>query len=236
MPTLLLVRHGRTAANSTGVLAGRSPGVGLDERGAAQAAALPDRLAGIPLAALVHSPLQRCRETVEPVRAARPGVPVHAEDRVIECDYGDWTGRKLAELLTEPLMETVQWHPSAVTFPGGEAMAAMAHRAAAAVRDWDERIGREHGPDAIWLMCTHGDIIKSIVADALGLHLDLFQRITAGPASVTAIRYTPERPFVLRLGDTGTLDELAPAPGPADGGGTTATGTADGTAAVGGGS
>jgi probable phosphomutase (TIGR03848 family) len=233
MPTLLLLRHGRTAANSHGVLAGRTPGVGLDESGAAQVAALPARLDGIGLAAIVHSPLQRCRESVEPLRAARPGVPVRVEERVVECDYGEWTGRKLAELADEPLMATVQRHPSAVTFPGGESMAGMQHRAVAAVREWDERIARDHGPDGIWLMCTHGDIIKSIVADALGMHLDLFQRITAAPASVTAIRYTPERPFLLRLADTGGLTALAPpaaepAPaGPAE---------ADGTAAVGGGS
>lgn len=231
MPTLLLVRHGRTAANSSGILAGRSPGVALDESGVAQAAELPARLAGIDLAAIVHSPLQRCRETVEPLRAVRPGVPVHAEERIAECDYGAWTGRKLAELLDEPLMETVQRHPSAVTFPGGESMAGMAGRAVAAARDWAGRVERDHGPDALWLMCTHGDIIKSIVADALGLHLDLFQRITAGPGSVTAIRYTPERPFLLRLADTGSLAELAPAAGrPAPAGA-----DADGTAAVGGG-
>ena len=237
MPTLLLVRHGRTAANSTGVLAGRSPGVGLDERGAAQAAALPGRLAALPLAAIVHSPMQRCRETVAPLSTARPAVPVHAEDRVTECDYGEWTGRKLAELVTEPLMEAVQRHPSSVIFPGGESMAAMRYRAVSAARDWDRRMAREHGPEALWLMCTHGDIIKSVVADALGMHLDLFQRIAAGPASVTVIRYTPERPFVLRMGDTGSLDALAPPADPDQSRAAAgAVAPADGTAAVGGGS
>jgi broad specificity phosphatase PhoE len=79
----------------------------------------------------------------------------------------------------------------------------MAARAVAAVRGWDARIDAEHGPDALWLACTHGDVIKAIVADALGVHLDLFQRIVADPASVTVIRYTPVRPFVARLNDTG---------------------------------
>ncbi|MDB1089039.1 MSMEG_4193 family putative phosphomutase [Streptomyces sp. ACA25] len=210
MPTLLLVRHGRTAANSAGVLAGRTPGVGLDELGAEQAAALPGRLSGVPLVAAAHSPLQRCRETLEPLRAARPELPVRAEDRIVECDYGEWTGRKLAELAEEPLMSTVQRQPSAAVFPGGESLRAMQHRAVDAAREWAGRIERDHGPDALWLMCTHGDIIKSLVADALGLHLDLFQRIAAGPASVTAIRYTTDRPFLLRLGDTGELGGLAP--------------------------
>src|SRR5690606_13541136 len=97
----------------------------------------------------------------------------------------------------------VQQHPSAVTFPGGESMAGMAARAVAAVRRHDQRVTREHGDTAIWLACTHGDLIKAIVADALGLHLDQFQRIVADPGSVTVIRYTRARPFVLRLNDTG---------------------------------
>ncbi|CAM5604649.1 histidine phosphatase family protein [Streptomyces mordarskii] len=210
MPMLILVRHGRSTANTAGVLAGWTPGVALDERGAAQAAALPGRLAGLPLAAAVTSPLQRCRETLAPLLAARPDLPLHPDDRIGECHYGDWSGRKLAELADEPLMNIVQQHPSAAAFPGGESMRAMHTRAVEAVRDWNARIEREHGADAVYLMCSHGDVIKAIVADALGLHLDLFQRISVEPCSVTAIRYTPTRPFVVRLGDTGDFAGLAP--------------------------
>ncbi|MFJ5548943.1 MSMEG_4193 family putative phosphomutase [Streptomyces sp. NPDC093225] len=210
MATLILVRHGRSTANTSGVLAGLTPGIALDAHGAAQAAALPARLAGLPLAAAVTSPLQRCRETLAPLLAARPGTTLHTEDRIGECDYGDWSGRKLAELADEPLMKVVQRHPSAAAFPGGESMARMQYRAVAAVRDWNERIDAEHGEDALFLMCSHGDIIKSVVADALGMHLDLFQRISVDPCSVTAIRYTRLRPFLLRLGDTGDLAGLAP--------------------------
>ncbi|MFB4195662.1 MSMEG_4193 family putative phosphomutase [Streptomyces carpaticus] len=210
MPTMLLLRHGRTTANSAGVLAGRAPGTGLDDFGHRQAAALPDRLAGVPLAAAVHSPLQRCVETLAPLRAARPGLPVYAEERVTECDYGEWTGRSLRELAELPLMATVRTRPSAVRFPGGEAMRAMAERVVAAAADWDARIAREHGPDAVWLLCTHGDNIKALVADALGLHLDHFQRIAPHPASVTAIRYHDHNPLLLRFGDTGDLSEFAP--------------------------
>ncbi|WP_069173402.1 histidine phosphatase family protein [Streptomyces griseus] len=210
MPTLILVRHGRSTANTAGVLAGRTPGVALDERGAAQAAALPGRLAALPLAAAVSSPLQRCRETLQPLLDARPGLPLHTEDRISECDYGEWSGRKLAELSDDPLMSVVQQHPSAAAFPGGESMRAMQARAVDAVRDWNARIGAEHGEDAVYVMCSHGDIIKSLVADALGMHLDLFQRVHADPCSVTAIRYTRLRPFLLRLGDTGDLASLAP--------------------------
>ncbi|MFD5390273.1 histidine phosphatase family protein [Streptomyces sp. NPDC127074] len=210
MPMLILVRHGRSTANTAGVLAGWTPGVALDERGAAQAAALPGRLAGLPLAAAVTSPLQRCRETLAPLLAARPELALHPDDRIGECHYGDWSGRKLAELADEPLMNIVQQHPSAAAFPGGESMRAMHARAVEAVRDWNDRIEREHGADAVYLMCSHGDVIKALVADALGLHLDLFQRISVEPCSVTAIRYTPTRPFVVRLGDTGDFAGLAP--------------------------
>nr|WTB30107.1 MSMEG_4193 family putative phosphomutase [Streptomyces sp. NBC_00830] len=210
MPTLILVRHGRSTANTAGVLAGRTPGVALDERGVAQAAALPGRLASLPLAAAVSSPLQRCRETLQPLLDARPGLPLHTEERISECDYGDWAGRKLAELTDEPLMAVVQQHPSAAAFPGGESMRAMQARAVDAVRDWNARIEAEHGDGAVYVMCSHGDIIKSLVADALGMHLDLFQRIQAEPCSVTAIRYTRLRPFLLRLGDTGDFASLEP--------------------------
>jgi probable phosphomutase (TIGR03848 family) len=217
MPTLILVRHGRSTANTEGLLAGWTPGVALDERGAAQAAALPARLAALPLAEAVTSPLQRCQETIRPLLAARPELRLHTDERIGECHYGDWSGRKLAELNDEPLMEVVQAHPSAAAFPGGESMRAMQTRAAEAVREWNARVERDHGPNAVYLMCSHGDIIKSLVADALGLHLDLFQRIHVDPCSVTAIRYTRLRPFLVRLGDTGDLTSLAPPEAPPGG-------------------
>lgn len=216
MPTLILVRHGRSTANTAGLLAGRTPGVALDERGAAQAAALPGRLDGLPIAEVVTSPLQRCRETVRPLLEARPELTAHIDERIGECDYGDWSGRKLAELKDEPLMEMVQAYPSGAAFPGGESLRAMQTRAAEAVREWNARVERDHGADAVYLMCSHGDIIKSLVADALGLHLDLFQRISVEPCSVTAIRYTRLRPFLVRLGDTGDFASLVPREEPAD--------------------
>ncbi|MEV2218119.1 histidine phosphatase family protein [Streptomyces sp. NPDC050997] len=210
MPTLILVRHGRSTANTEGLLAGWTPGVALDERGATQAAALPGRLAELPLSEVVTSPLQRCEETIRPLLETRPGLTAHTDERIGECHYGDWSGRKLAELSGEPLMEVVQAHPSAAAFPGGESMRAMQTRAAEAVREWNARVERDHGADAVYLMCSHGDVIKSLVADALGLHLDLFQRISVEPCSITAIRYTRLRPFLVRLGDTGDFASLAP--------------------------
>jgi probable phosphomutase (TIGR03848 family) len=197
--TLLLLRHGRTTANADGGLAGRQP-VELDETGRAQAVAVGARLRGLPLAAVVSSPLVRCRQTLE---LALPDAAPSVEDGLVECGYGDWEGQPLKKLAKDPLWSVVQLHPSAAVFPGGEAMAAIAARAVGAIRRWDAAVTAEHGPEALWLACTHGDIIKAIVADALGLHLDQFQRIVADPGSVTVIRYTPTRPFLLRLNDTG---------------------------------
>jgi probable phosphoglycerate mutase len=220
--TVLLVRHGLTA--STGqLLTGWTPGVGLDERGRAQAKALGERIAAVPLDAVVTSPLDRCRQTTDEILAARGGqAPAPAVDaQVGECKYGDWTGRPLKELEKEPLWPVVQAHPSAVRFPGpdGESMLDMQHRAVSAVRDWNTRLGK----DATYLICSHGDVIKAIVADALGLHLDLCQRIIADPCSLTVIRFTQLRPFLLRLNDTGGgVEDLLPRlaqPGTAEGAG-----------------
>ena len=207
MATVLLLRHGRTTSNADGTLAGRRP-VELDDVGRAQARAAGTRLAALPLAAVVTSPLVRCRQTLT---EALPAVTPATDERLTECGYGDWTGKELKKLAKDPLWKVVQAHPSAVTFPGGESMAAMAARGVAAVREWDATVNAERGPDALWLACSHGDVIKAIVADALGLHLDQFQRIVADPGSVTVIRYTPVRPFVLRLNDSGTeLASLVP--------------------------
>ncbi|HEV7830849.1 MAG TPA: histidine phosphatase family protein [Pseudonocardiaceae bacterium] len=200
MGTVILLRHGRSTANTAGVLAGRTPGVALDEQGQAQADALVQRLAQLPLAAVVCSPLQRCRNTVAPLAQARE-LEVTVDDRFIEVDYGEWTGRELRTLAKEPLWKVVQTHPSGAVFPGGEALAAMQARAVAAVREWDAKLAAEHGPQVLWLAGTHGDLIKAILADALGMHLDGFQRIVANPGSVSAVTYTETRPFVQRIND-----------------------------------
>lgn len=207
MATVILLRHGRTAANASGALAGNQP-VPLDDTGQLQAKAAGERLAGLPLAAVVTSPLPRCRETLA---LALPEVTPELDERLVECGYGEWEGQPLKKLTKDPLWKVVQQHPSAAVFPGGEPMAAMSARAVAAVRDWDTRVTAEHGAGALWLACSHGDVIKAIVADALGIHLDAFQRIVVDPASVTVISYTPLRPFVVRVNDTGTaLSSLVP--------------------------
>ena len=214
MTTVVLVRHGRTTANASGTLAGWTPGVSLDDTGREQAGALGRRLAGVPLAAVVTSPLQRCRETAAALVEPRSGGPVEVgeDERLGECRYGAWTGQELKKLAKDPLWKVVQAHPSAVTFPAsdafpGESMRDMQTRAVDAVRGHNARLG----PDAVWVAVSHGDVIKAVVADALGVHLDAFQRIVVDPCSVTIVTYTPLRPFVVRLNDVGgDLSSLVP--------------------------
>jgi probable phosphomutase (TIGR03848 family) len=208
--TVILLRHGRTTANTGGVLAGWTPGVRLDEGGEAQVAAVGERLSKVPLAAVVSSPLERCAQTAAAVAAGRD-LEVATDDRLGEARYGDWTGRAIKELAKEPLWKVVQQHPSAAVFPGpeGEGLAETQARAVAAVRSWNARLG----PEAVWLACSHGDVIKAILADALGLHLDQFQRIVVDPASISVVTYTDTRPFVVRVNDTGgDVSALIPPP------------------------
>ena len=230
VPTVLLVRHGRTTANTGGTLAGWTDGVALDETGVAQVEALGRRIeaAGVPVCRVVTSPLERCLQTARglvdlmPREPDRPAIPLMCDERLGECRYGAWTGRPLAELVKEPLWRVVQDHPSAAVFPHderwpGESLAAMAARAVRAVREVDEQVLAEHGPRAVWMAVSHGDVIKAVLADAFGVHLDLFQRISVDPASVSVVRYTERRPFVVRANDVGgSLDGLVP-PAPPSG-------------------
>jgi probable phosphomutase (TIGR03848 family) len=212
MSTVLLLRHGLTAMTGP-VLAGRTPGVHLDDRGTKQAATAAERIAQIPLTAIVCSPLERCQETatavLEAQRAAGREPAWHTDERLIECGYGDWTGRPFKELMKEPMWKIVQGQPSAAIFPNGERLADVQTRAVAAIREWDATFG----PDAVWMACSHGDVIKSVLADAYGTHLDLFQRIVVDPCSVSVVRYTDTRPYVLRTNDvSGSLAAFVPPP------------------------
>lgn len=198
MATVILVRHGRTTANATGVLAGRQNGVKLDDIGREQAERAAQRLSGVQLAAVVTSPLERCRQTARAILAAQSTPPRTATERGInECDYGSWQGRSLKDLAKDKLWKTVQAQPSAAAFPDGESMAGMQFRAVSAIRRLDKAVEDEHGPGAVWVAVSHGDVIKAVLADALGMHLDLFQRLHVDPASCSIVRYTSSRPYVL---------------------------------------
>jgi probable phosphomutase (TIGR03848 family) len=218
MATVIVVRHGRTTANAAGVLAGRAVGVGLDSLGREQAARTAERLAVVPIVGVVSSPLQRCRQTSRFILDAQDGSPISLiEKGITECDYGEWQGQKLSDLAHEKLWSVVQSQPSAAVFPGGESMAAMQARSVAAIRKHDTAFEAEFGPDAVWVAVSHGDIIKSIIADALGMHLDLFQRINISPASVSIVRYGANRPDVVSTNsDSGDLSWLRGSSVPTD--------------------
>ncbi len=235
MATVVLVRHGRTTANTAGVLAGRSRGVRLDELGEQQAARVGERLASLTLAEVVTSPLERCVQTARAVTDRQASsTRAQREKGLAEVDYGAWTGRELKTLAKEKLWSVVQGHPAGVTFPEGESMAAMSARSVAAVRRWDAAVTTAHGAEAVWAAVSHGDVIKAVLADALGMHLDAFQRIVVDPGSISVVRYMPGRPFVAMTntaeGDLGWL-----APRPKGKGRRNSAGSATGDAAVGGG-
>ncbi len=208
MATTVLVRHGHSTGNAEGILAGWTPGVALTKRGEGEAEELARLLADVAVVAVLSSPLQRCRQTAEALVAGRPGLEVVLDDDLGECRYGAWTGRPLTELAQDPLWRVVQDHASAARFPestayAAESLAQMSHRVVQAVRRHDAAIEAQHGPGAMWVAVTHGDPIKAVLADAVGAHLDHFQRIQAGPASVSVVRYTEQRPFLVASNTTG---------------------------------
>ncbi|RMI33304.1 histidine phosphatase family protein [Nocardia stercoris] len=207
--TVILLRHGVSTSNTARTLAGRSPGVDLTDQGREQARSIAARLGELPIGAIVHSPLLRCTRTVAPL-ADKLGIEGEPDEQLIEVDYGEWTGRALADLISEPLWKIVQRHASGAVFPGGEGLADVQYRAVAAIRSRDRELAAAHGGDVLWVACTHGDVIKSVIADAYGMHLDSFQRIVVEPASISVIRYTPAAPMVWRVNDTGSdLSALA---------------------------
>lgn len=204
---LLLVRHGHSTANAGAVLAGWTEGVSLTDRGRADVDRLAKRLAevGTPIARIVTSPLQRCHETAE---LLLPGARPEVVDDLGECHYGAWTGRPIAELVTEDLWRTVQDDPASARFPESEtyraeSLAEMSERVVAAVKRLDAEVEAEHGPDAVWVAVSHGDPIKSVIADAVGAGLAGLQRVHVDPASVSTIRRTGERAMVLAVNSTG---------------------------------
>ena len=210
MATVLLVRHGRSTANVAGILSGRASGVDLDAVGRDQAKRTAERLAVVPLVAVVSSPLARCRQTARVIAEHQGDAPpTQLEPGIVECDYGQWQGRPLKELAQEPLWSVVQNQPSVAVFPGGESLVAMQERSVAAIRRRDAALEAAHGAGAVWVAVTHGDIIKSVLADALGMGLDLFQRLTVNPGSVSIIRYGTTRPEVVATNtDSGDLSWL----------------------------
>jgi probable phosphoglycerate mutase len=220
---VVLIRHAHSEANAKGVLSGRLPDVHLSAKGIAQSEALVTRLGALKIAAIKISPLERCAETINPwwVATGKPnnrGVEVEVDPNLIEVDYGSWSGKKLSQLSRNSMWKTVQNNPSAMYFPSGESLAVMQTRAMKSVHD-ALRVRRKGSI----VLVSHGDVIKSIVASALGMHLDDFQRIVIDPASVTILDFSQSKPRLTLMNDSSSnLENRINAPyrkGPLLGGG-----------------
>jgi probable phosphoglycerate mutase len=197
-PTMvLLVRHGQTPTTGN-TLPGRAPGLHLSDAGRAQAEAAAERIAGLKKVAAVYaSPLERAKETAAPIAKAR-GVRVKVDRGLLECDFGDWTGGDLAKLRKRPEWSTVQRYPSGFRFPDGESFTEMQVRITTTLH----RLVERHPGETV-VAVSHADPIKAAVADALGTHLDLFQRIVISTCSLTALLFTDGGPIVLAVNSTG---------------------------------
>jgi probable phosphoglycerate mutase len=193
---VLYVRHGQTPTTGA-VLPGRAKGLHLAEQGTKQAEAVAERIKALKSVDAVYaSPLERTRETAAPIAKAR-NLKVIADRGLLECDFGEWTGRPLKELMKLPEWATVQRYPSGFRFPGGESFAEMQTRITGAVA----ALVAKHAGGTI-VCVSHADPIKAAVASALGTHLDLFQRIFISPCSITTIAYGPGGPAVLNVNAT----------------------------------
>ena len=203
--TVLFVRHGKTPTTGA-VLPGRTPGLHLADEGRAQAEAAAERIAALPrVDAIYASPMERTKETAAPIAHARK-LRVRTDRGLLECDFGDWTGQELKALMKKPEWATVQRYPSGFRFPGGESFAEMQTRITDAVA---RRVAEHQGGTIVCV--SHADPIKAAVAQAMGTHLDLFQRIVISPCSITTIAYGPAGPVILTVNSiTGGLRELQP--------------------------
>jgi probable phosphomutase (TIGR03848 family) len=205
---VLLVRHGKTPTTGT-VLPGRAPGLHLSDEGRAQAEAVAERIAvlagpgGRAPVAVYASPLERTTETARPI-ARQLGVRVRTARGLLECDFGEWTGAKLSVLAKKPEWTQVQRFPSGFRFPGGESFLEMQARMASALA----RLVELHPGETV-VAVSHADPIKAAVSTAAGTHIDLFQRLSVSPCSVSAVAYTQGGPHVLTVNSTASLSELA---------------------------
>jgi len=200
---LLLIRHALNDYVKEQRLAGWTPGIHLNEEGQSQAQALAQRLAGLPLAAIYASPLERAVETAQPLAQAH-SLPVQICESLGELRIGDWTGRLLKELEKEEMWPIVQVYPSGARFPGGESMRETQARMVAAL----DTIREQHAGQTVAIV-SHADPIKLAVAYYTGLHLDLFQRLNISPASVTALAFHRFGPQLVVLNHTDSLPSFA---------------------------
>jgi len=199
---LVLVRHAHSEANAAGILSGRRANVHLTEKGNEQAQQLALRLGNFPVSHVRISPMERCFETISPwintiLLPNNPRIKPVIDENLTEVDYGSWSGKRLSTLNKHKMWKTVQESPSRMYFPSGEGIAQMQARAMKSVHD---AVFKKATGSAV--LVSHGDVIKSIVASALGMHLDEFQRIIIDPASISILDYSTTKPRILLLNDS----------------------------------
>lgn len=196
MGTAILIRHARSTANAGNLLAGQTPGVRLDPHGVEQSKALVETLGPLPIDVVIVSPLERCIETIAPwIRAYGSNIPVHSEPRIIEPDYGLWSGRSLEELAEEKLWKSVQNDPQSVRFPNGESFQAVWDRVSVFFQSLQERLQKEENV----IVVSHGDIIKFLLAQALKMEFKDFQSIVIEPASISIINSAEKNSRLVQL-------------------------------------
>lgn len=203
MTTFLLIRHAVNDFVKTGKLAGWTPGVKLNEDGQAQAAALGNRLADLPLHAIYASPLERTMETAQAIQQHHPGLMVHENHEIGEVQYGDWEGKKIAALRKRKMWEVIQEYPSRASFPNGESLRGVQTRAVNEI----ERLVKQH-PNQTVVLVSHADLIKMVLAHYLGMHLDNFQRIVVSPASISTLMLRHGRPFLASMNDVAHVQQM----------------------------
>lgn len=197
--TIYLLRHGHSTANAKSILAGRDASVSLSPRGIEQAQAVMHELGERKFAKIYSSPMPRCLETLRPL-AGKSKLKIEKDDGLIEMEYGDWSGKKLLALSRKKMWSEIQARPSLVRFPNGESFLEMQGRALESVKSLAI-------PGAEILVCSHGDVIKAIIAGLVGLHLDNFQRLTIDPASITVIDLFAESAQIRLMNSTVHLME-----------------------------
>jgi probable phosphoglycerate mutase len=202
MTLVLLVRHAVTDVTGKR-LSGSIPGIHLSDEGLAQAKRLGERTASLRVTEVYSSPLERCVETAQQVAAPRR-LEIKVMPDVEEVGYGRWAGRPIAQLTKTKLWRRIQLLPSSVEFPDGETLIGAQRRVTTAL----DVIARR-APRGVIVVVSHADIIRLALAHYAGVHIDLFQRFTVSPASVSALVLGDRIPRILRINDTGTLADLA---------------------------
>ena len=196
--TFLLIRHA-AHIHLDRLFSGRMAGVPLSEAGRAQAARLGKALAGTRIDMVVHSPLDRTRETAQAIAAAQEHAPAPvAVPALIEIDMGEWTGRPIGGFGDDPAWAAWNTHRGTARIPGGETMG----EAQARIVGYLATLAAEQDGRTVAVV-SHADMIRGAVAHVLCLPLDQLLRFDVGPASVSRVVWGDWGARLLSLNERG---------------------------------